>query len=73
MAQQVKLTILDSKIKPLLIHDVLLQLENKVWDSVTVSDVEYDENNFIVAITLKPVEHVEPISEDDEEIIVDEY
>lgn len=73
MAQQVQLTILDSKIKPLLIHDVLLQLENKVWDSVTVSDVEYDENNFIVAITLKPVEHVEPISEDDEEIIVDEY
>ena len=73
MAQQVKLTILNSKIKPLLIHDVLLQIKNRVWDSVTVTEVEYDENNYIVAITLNPVEHIVPVSEDDEEIIVDEY
>ena len=73
MAQQVKLTVLNSKIKPSLIHDVLLQIKNKVWDSVTVTEVEYDDNNYIVAITLKPVEHVVPVSEDDEEIIVDEY
>lgn len=73
MAQQVKLTVLDSKIKPSLIHAVLLQIKNKVWDSVTVTEVEYNDNNYIVAITLKPVEHIVPVSEDDEEIIVDEY
>ena len=73
MALQVKLTVLNSKIRPSLIHDVLLQIKNKVWDSVTVTEVEYDDNNYIVAITLKPVEHVVPVSEDDEEIIVDEY
>lgn len=73
LAQQVELTILDSQIKPSLMHDVLLQLENKVWDSVTVSDVKFDKNNLITAITLKPVEHVEPISNDDEEMVIDEY
>ena len=73
LAQQVELTILDSQIKPSLMHDVLLQLENKVWDSVTVSDVKFDKNNLITAITLKPVEHVEPISDDDEEMVIDEY
>ena len=73
MAQQLKLTVLKSKVKPTIIHDVLLQLDNKVWDSVKVAEVEYDDDNYIVAITLKPVEHVEPVSEDDEDIIVDEY
>lgn len=73
LAQQLKLTVLNSKVKPTIIHDVLLQLDNKVWDSVKVAEVEYDDDNYIVAITLKPVEHVEPVSEDDEDIIVDEY
>lgn len=73
MAQQVQLKILDSKSESLLMHDVIWRLKHKEWISVTVSEVEYDKYNFIVAITLKPVEHIEPVSDIDEEFLKDEF
>ena len=66
LAQRVKLTILDSQMKPTLLHDVFLYLEHNVWESVSVSDVTYDDNNLITAIILKPIEHIEPITDDDD-------
>ena len=65
IAQDMKLTVVGSQMKPSLLHDVFLYLENKVWESVAVTQVNYDDYNFITSITLKPVEHIEPIVEND--------
>ena len=65
IAQDLKLTVVGSQMKPSLLHDVFLYLENNLWESVTVTQVNYDDYNFITSITLKPVEHIEPMVEND--------
>lgn len=65
LAQDMKLTVVDSQMKPSLLHDVFLYLENNVWESVTVTQINYDDYNYITAITIKPVEHIEPMTEND--------
>lgn len=67
LAQRVKLTVHDCQENPSLLHDVFLYLENKVWDSVNVVDVTYDENNLIIGITLKAVVKTVPQPDDDDE------
>ena len=47
-----------------------------VWESVTVTDVTYDENNFITSITLKPTEQQDLTTaegDEDADMFYDEY
>jgi len=69
LTQGVKLTIRDSKsVPPRMLPEVVTLIENGVWKSIEVINIEYDDNNLITAITLKPVgEHVD-IDEDDEDL-----
>jgi len=71
LTQNVKLTVSDSQVKVTLLHDVFLRLENNVWDSVTVQDIAYDENNLITSITLKAKEREQQT--DNSEEFYDEY
>lgn len=76
LAQDVKLVVKESKLKPALINEVLLYMESHVWKSIEVTDIEYDDYNYIISITMKPIgEKVESIAEDDDEStdFYDEY
>lgn len=48
-------------------QDVFLNLDNKVWLSVQVTDIKYDENNLVTAIVLKPIVALVPNDEDDDD------
>jgi hypothetical protein len=68
LSQGIKLIVKDSKMKPTLINEVLLYLDNRVWKSVEVIAIEYDEYNYITSLTLKPVgEKVESVTDDKDE------
>ena len=68
VAQGVKLVVNNSQMNaPRMIPDVIILIENKVWKSVEVTSLEYDENNLITSITLKPVGEIIAIDEDDED------
>jgi len=74
VAQGITLKILESELKPALLNEVYLFLDSKTWKSVEVMDVEYDDNNLITSITLKPVgEHKEtPAEQESATIFYDE-
>lgn len=44
-------------------QDVFLYLDNKVWLSVQVTDITYDENNLVTTIVLKPT--LAPVSKEE--------
>ena len=68
LSQGVKLVVNGSKIvPPQMIPDVITLIENKVWQRVEVTTVEYDDNNLIRLVKLKPIgEEVE--MDDDEDV-----
>lgn len=49
------------------LQDVFTYLSNKVWLSVQVTDLTYDENNLVTAIVLKPTVAPVPKEEDDDD------
>lgn len=76
LAQGVKLLVKESKMKPALVNEILLYLDNHVWKSLEVTAIEYDEYNYITSITLKPIgEKVESVADDKDDTneFFDEY
>lgn len=66
ISQSFTLKVIDSQDPPTMMRDVIHRLENGEWKSIQVVNVEYDDNNLVTAITLKPVgEQVVVIEEDD--------
>ena len=75
-SQSIKLSTVGGKRKPELLNDVFTFLGMGVWESVTVTDVTYDENNFITSITLKPTEQQDLTTaegDEDADMFYDEY
>lgn len=69
LTQGVKLTVRDSKsVPPQMLPDVITFIENGVWKSVEIINTEYDDNNLINAITLKPIGEQVDIDEEDEDL-----
>lgn len=69
LTQGVKLTIRDSKsVPPRMLPGVVTLIENGIWKSIEIVSIEYDDNNLITAITLKPVGEQVDIDEDDEDL-----
>lgn len=58
--------------KEVSMQDVLLYLSNKVWTSVEVTDINYNENNQVTNFTIKPKEVKTKLVTDDEDWF-DEY
>ena len=70
LAQSVPLTLNDALRTPKKLSEVIDCIEFGEWKSVIVTDVDYDDNNLITSVTLKPVGEkplAEPV-EDEEEI-----
>ena len=68
LSQSVSIKIIDcqSQTPPTMLRDVIGLLDRGEWESVEVIDLEYDSNNQITAITLKPIgEHLIVINEND--------
>lgn len=55
LIQGVKLIVNDCKMIPQMLPDVITYIENEVWQSVEVIHLEYDDNNLITSITLRPI------------------
>lgn len=67
LAQGVKLVVKGTKLSPpLILPDVITYIENGVWQKVDVIKVEYDDNNLINSITLKPIGEVVDVDEDED-------
>lgn len=76
LAQGIKINTVGSERKPELLQDVIVLLDMGVWPTLTVTNVTYDENNYITTITLKPTEQQSSIvteDEKEEEMFFDEY
>lgn len=76
LSQSIKLITVSGKRKPELLNDVFTFLGMGVWENVAVTDVTYDENNYITTITLKPTEQQDLTTEDvgdDANMFYDEY
>ncbi len=73
LAQNVRLTVYDCAEKPSLLHEVFVYLENKVWESVSVDGVTYDDNNLITSLTLKAIVSDTTSNLDDEFEFSDEF
>jgi hypothetical protein len=68
LAQGVKLVVNDSKAAPpQMLPDVITLIENGVWKKVEVVSLEYDDNNLVTTITLKPIGEVVNVDEEDED------
>ena len=69
LAQAVMVTTLESKYPVTTLLEAIEKLEQGLWTTVEVTKVEYDENNLITSVTLKPSEKVikEEDYEDEEE------
>ena len=65
LAQAVMVTTIDSQNAVSTLLEAIEKLEQGVWTSVQVTKVEYDENNLITDVTLKPTE--KEIKEEDYE------
>ncbi len=66
LAQGVRLVVEGCKMTPpQMLPDVIFLIENGIWQKVEVANVEYDDNNLINIITIKPVGEV--VDVDDEE------
>lgn len=66
LSQGVKLVVNGSKIvPPQMIPDVITLIENNIWQRVEVTTVEYDDNNLIRLVKLKPIG--EEVDMDDDE------
>lgn len=69
VAQGVKLVVNNCQMKaPRMIPDVIILIENKMWKSVEVTSLDYDDYNLITSVTLKPVGEKIAIDEDDEDL-----
>ena len=67
LAQGVKLVVEGTKLSPpQILPDVITYIENGVWQKVDVIKVEYDDNNLINSITLKPIGEVVDVDEDED-------
>ena len=67
LAQGVKLVVEGTKLSPpQILPDVITYIENGVWQKVDVIKVEYDDNNLINSVTLKPIGEVVDIDEDED-------
>lgn len=56
LIQGVRLIVNDSRmVTPQMLPDVITFIENEVWQSVEVISLEYDDNNLITSITLRPI------------------
>ncbi len=56
LIQGVRLIVNDCRmVAPQMLPDVITFIENEVWQSVEVISLEYDENNLISSITLRPI------------------
>ncbi len=56
LIQGVKLIVTDCRmVTPQMLPDVITFIENEVWQSVEVISLEYDDNNLITSITLRPI------------------
>ena len=77
LSQNIKLITVGGKRKPELLNDVFTFLGMGVWETVTVTDVTYDDNNFITTITMKPTEQQDLTTADDDaddaDMFYDEY
>jgi len=65
LAQGLIVKVTDTQMKASSLQEVVTFLKNGVWKSVSVTHVDYDDNNLVTSITLKPVE--ESIDEEDYE------
>ena len=72
LSQSIKLSTVGGTRKPDLLNDVYTFLGMGVWETVTVTDVTYDENNYITSITLKPTEQQDMMTQEGEDFY-DEY
>lgn len=56
LIQGVRLIVSDCRVvTPQMLLDVITFIENEVWQSVEVIHLEYDDNNLITSITLRPI------------------
>lgn len=68
LAQGVKAKIVDSKMAQLqTLPNVVLFIENEVWQAVEIIDVEYDMSNLVTSVTLKVLGEQVTIDEDDKD------
>lgn len=74
ISQAVTLTITDATEKPAMLREVIKFIDNGLWQSVIVTNVELDpETRQVVSISLKPLgEKVEEVEEEDVELDYDE-
>ena len=69
LVQGVKLAVVESKMSsPQMLSDVVTFIENGVWKAVEVVNLDYNKDNQIVKITLKPVGENVAIDDDDEDL-----
>ena len=68
LSQGVKLVVTGSQMAPpQMLPDVIMLITNGVWKAVEIVNLEYDDNNLITSITLKPIGEQVVIDEDDED------
>jgi len=68
LVQGVTFHVIDSKMQPQMLPDVIVLIETGVWKGVEVVKLEYNEKNLITDITVRPVgEKADVIDEEDED------
>ncbi len=68
IAQGVSFHVVDSKMQPQMLPDVIVLIENGVWQAVEVVNLEYNKYNLITDVTVRPVgEQADIIDEEDED------
>ena len=66
LSQGVKLSVVNSQMHPQMLPDVITLIENKIWQSVEIVKMSYDDNNLVNAITVKPVGEQVDIDDDED-------
>lgn len=68
VAQGVIFRVVDSKMQPQMLPDAITLIENGLWQSVEVVRLQYNDNNLITEITVRPIgEKTDDIDIDDED------
>ncbi|MDE6278489.1 MAG: hypothetical protein K2M05_00800 [Paramuribaculum sp.] len=68
VAQGVIFRVVDSKMQPQMLPDAITLIENGLWQSVEVVKLQYNDNNLITEITVRPIgEKTDDIDMDDED------
>lgn len=67
LAQGVIINVIESKVPATTFQEVMMNLKGHTWKSVLVTNVNYDDNNLITSLTIKPEGEI--VIEDEEEEI----